>query len=179
MQDRLYFFSRSKDVAPGRGVNEIADVKNYLELAKVKEWRKRLSHFDATIPFRFEGATYRTIEHAFQAKKIGLLDPEKAKLFTIESGHEIGLGDGQMAQKNRKLVKLSPELLGQWAQIQPAFLLAVAEAKWRLDPEVLLLTGDAQLFHIQRAKPAARFLHLEKARHALRREKEDGQNYEA
>ena len=173
MCDRLCFFSRSRDAAPGAGAGESIDVKNkYVELSQIKDWRKQLSHFDFA-PFTFEGGTYNTIEHAFQSKKISLVDLEKAKLFTVESGDKIGLGDGALAQKNRKIVKLQAADLARWADIQVAFLEAVALAKWRQHKKnnsrhhILLLTHNAELWHIQRGKPMIRFEHLEKAREVL------------
>ena len=103
---KFYFYSKSADKAPGKGANEIVvDPSEYSELAKIKDWRKVLSNFHVS-PFVFEGFTYNSIEHVFQSKKIGLVSPEKAFLFTLESGSEIGKGDGLMAQKNRKLVVL-------------------------------------------------------------------------
>jgi hypothetical protein len=43
-----------------------------------------------------------------------LVDKDKAFWFTIESGNEIGLGSGDVAQKNRKLIKLSKIQLDEW-----------------------------------------------------------------
>jgi hypothetical protein len=79
--DKLFYFSKSRDVLPGKGLNEI--VENHLiynDLAKIKDWRKILSNFHI-FPFIYEGNTYNTIEHAFQAKKINIVDNNKIYTF--------------------------------------------------------------------------------------------------
>jgi hypothetical protein len=64
--DKLYFYSASRDVAPGRGVNEVVtDPSAYRELALIPHWRRILSNFHYC-PFPFAGSTYNTIEHVFQ-----------------------------------------------------------------------------------------------------------------
>jgi hypothetical protein len=97
--DKLFFYSKSRNVVSGKGTNEFVEVLSlYAELAAIKDWRKVLSNFHVC-PFVYEGYTYKTIEHVFQAKKIELADKEKALWFTIESGHPIGQGDGDVARK--------------------------------------------------------------------------------
>ncbi len=70
--DRFYFYSKSFDNYPGKGNGEIGN-EDYLELNKHKNWRKVLSNFHV-YPFIFEGKTYNTIEHAFQSKKISIVN---------------------------------------------------------------------------------------------------------
>ena len=108
----------SLNVLPGKGLNEI--VENpliYNDLAKIKDQRKILSNFHI-YPFLYEGNIYNTIEHAFQAQKIKIVHNNKALLFTINSGHEIGIGDGLIARKNRKICKLNKEQLQLWDNIK-------------------------------------------------------------
>jgi predicted NAD-dependent protein-ADP-ribosyltransferase YbiA (DUF1768 family) len=69
----------------------------YEDLNKIKNWRKVLSNFHI-YPFQYKGYTYNTIEHVFQAKKIELADKDKAYLFTIESGNDIGKGNGEIVK---------------------------------------------------------------------------------
>ena len=170
MNDKLYFYSKSKDVAPGKGANEIVEDANiYADLAKYKDWRKVLSNFHVC-PFKYDGYTYNTIEHVFQAKKTELKDKEKAFLFTLESGNEIGLGDGEIARKNRKIVKLNDEELKVWGHMKDQVMHDAAVAKYKACKEardVLKATNNAQLWHIvSRSKPV-RFEHLEKIREKL------------
>jgi predicted NAD-dependent protein-ADP-ribosyltransferase YbiA (DUF1768 family) len=168
--DKLYFYSKSRDVYPGKGANEqVKDESLYAELSAFKDFRRILSNFHVC-PFKFEDLTYNSIEHAFQAKKIELVDPEKAKWFTTESGHKIGQGDGSMAQKNRKLVVLPPADLKKWNQSKMQIMKRISIAKYFECEEakkVLLATKQAQLWHIVSRKPAMRFVHLEEIRTML------------
>jgi hypothetical protein len=108
MADQLYFFSRSSDKPVGKGVNEIVkNEKEYENLNKIKDWRKILSNFHV-YDFAYKGYTWKTVEHAFQSSKIGLVDEKKAFLFTVDSDSEIG----KIAQKNRKMVILDKKTLG-------------------------------------------------------------------
>ncbi len=165
--DKLYFYSKSKDVEPGKGANEIIlKPEYYKELAMIQNFRKVLSNFHVC-PFKYEEYTYKTIEHVFQAKKIALVNEKEAFKFTIESGDPIGLGDGDIAQKNRKLIKLTQEQLQKWATLKDKVMYEAALAKYTQCPEaykVLKATNNSQLWHIvSRSKPV-RFIHLEKIR---------------
>jgi predicted NAD-dependent protein-ADP-ribosyltransferase YbiA (DUF1768 family) len=168
--DKLFFFSKSKDAVVGKGANEVVEKPElYDELNKIKDWRKVLSNFHEGA-FVYDGYTWNTIEHVFQAKKIELVDPEKAKWFTVESGHEIGRGDGGIARKNRKLVVLEKKDLGKWAKMRNDIMFEAAFEKYKQHPEalrVLKATHHAQLWHVvMRSKPE-RFEHLEKVRDLL------------
>jgi predicted NAD-dependent protein-ADP-ribosyltransferase YbiA (DUF1768 family) len=168
--DCFYFYSKSVDKKPGKGVNEfVEDPDVYQELSMVKHWRRILSNFHVS-PFMFNGKTYNSIEHVFQSKKIALVDPVKADYFTLESGHEIGQGDGGMAQKNRKLVILSKSDIAKWFQISTHIMEQASFAKYQQCPDALAtlkLTGEAELWHIVSRKKPVRFEHLEKIRYLL------------
>ena len=166
--DKLYFYSKSADKPkPGKGTNEVAaNPDDYSELAKILGWRKVLSNFHFS-PFKFEGKTYNTIEHVFQAKKIALEDPVKAEQFTVESGTELGTGDGALAQKNRKMIKLSKASLAKWDDMKDKVMKDAAIAKYKACPEarkVLRLTKQAELWHVVMRKQPTRFTHLEEIR---------------
>ena len=170
LNDRLSFYSKSRDSKAGKGANEyVENGMLYENLNKIKDWRKVLSNFHY-YPFVYEGHTYNTIEHVFQAKKIELADKEKALWFTVESGNEIGQGDGEIARKNRKLVKLDNALLVEWGKIKDQIIKDAAVQKYLVCEEarnVLIETKEAQLWHIMpRAKPI-RFTHLEEIRVTL------------
>ena len=167
--DKFFFYSKSKDVAPGKGVNEVVCTDTYDDLKKIKNWRKVLSNFHV-FPFVYEGYTYNTIEHVFQAKKIEIADKEKALWFTVEGGHEIGAGDGEMARKNRKLVKLTKDQLKVWCEMKDRVMYEAAIQKYLVCQEaqdVLRGTKNAELWHVvPRSKPI-RFEHLEVIRSQL------------
>lgn len=166
--DKLFFYSKSADKpAPGKGTNEcVTNPREYDELAKIVGWRKVLSNFH-TSPFTFEGATYNSIEHVFQAKKIALIDPVRALEFTVESGTVLGTGDGALAQKHRKMILLNSDALQRWDQIKDDVMKRAAVAKYNACPgarNILRLTGSAELWHsVSRGKPM-RFAHLEELR---------------
>ena len=174
MADVLAFYSKSADVRPGRGVHErVADFENYRALASIPNWRKVLSNFHV-YPFAYEGNTYMTIEHVFQAVKISLADPAKAWNFTVESGTALGRGDGAAAQKARKLVVLNPTQLRAWDSIKDRVMEKAATEKFEVCQEfrtVLSATGCAALCHLvtQRGRTSSlvRFYHLERLRITL------------
>lgn len=175
--DKLVFFSGSADVAPGKGAGEVvACPEHYRVLSGMKDWRKRLSNFDTEVDFVFEGKIYRSIEHAFQAKKISLKDPEKAALFALDSGSALSRGTGADAQKQRKMVLLGPAELAQWDAMSESVMAQIALEKYEQHPDsvasrVLKATGSAELWHLmrQRGKPSrlVRFKHLEDIRARL------------
>lgn len=166
--DKLFFYSKSAKVAPGKGANEqVVDASLYDPLGK--DFRQVLSNLHVA-PFIFEGYTYNTIEHVFQAKKIALASQSDAFKFTLESGDVIGQGDGAIARKNRKIVKLPPSILAEWDKIKEDVMYQATLEKYKQNPEaarVLKATLGAELWHIQMRKKPIRFLHLEKIRKML------------
>jgi len=115
--DRLYFFSGSADRPPGQGAHErVADQARYAALAGVLHWRRMLSNFWPA-DFRLRERTYRTVEHAFQAAKIALVDPALAERFALDSGTDLARGDGAAARKHRKLVLMNAAQLDHWGSV--------------------------------------------------------------
>lgn len=167
--DKFYFFSKSALLPPGKGANEfVADETLYQNLGV--GFRQVLSNFHFC-PFKFDdGYTYNTIEHVFQAKKIALVNDKEAFKFTVESGHAIGQGDGAVAQKNRKLVKLDDKQLAHWHTIKYEIMKAAALAKYQTCKEaamILKATLNAELWHIVSRKKPERFTHLEQVRELI------------
>jgi len=67
-EDKLFYYSKSANKQVGKGVNEfVSNYNDYNELNKIKDWRKMLSNFYVA-EFTYNGKTYYTAEHAFQAK---------------------------------------------------------------------------------------------------------------
>jgi predicted NAD-dependent protein-ADP-ribosyltransferase YbiA (DUF1768 family) len=174
MQDQLYFYSKSKDALPGAGTNEhVNNNTEYKPLTLVPHWRHILSNFHvATCPIEYEGLRYKTIEHVFQAAKTRLKDVDKAYHFSIESGDDIGQGNGQVAQQHRKYVKLNKDECDQWSKMSDQVMKAAALSLYgnegnARERAVLVATRDAQLWHIQSRKSPVRFIHLEEIRDNL------------
>ena len=170
--DRLFYYSKSAHKPAGAGTHEhVANPADYLELNAIRDWRKVLSNFYVSA-FQYEDKTYHTLEHAFQAKKISLVDKEKADWFSIESGHEIGAtADGAVARRHRKLVMLDSQSIEKWNQIKKQIMESILFCKFTQVPlanRVLLLTRNAILLHGARFLPVERQLELESVREKLR-----------
>jgi ribA/ribD-fused uncharacterized protein len=169
--DRLYFFSGSADRPPGQGAHErVTDQASYAGLASVRQWRRMLSNFwpaDFTLGQR----SYRTVEHAFQAAKIALVDTALAERFALDSGTDLARGDGAAARKHRKLVLLDAAQLDRWDRCKHAVMREAMHAKFsQHEPlrTVLLATSPAELWHgTGRGQPPARIYDLETIRDLL------------
>jgi ribA/ribD-fused uncharacterized protein len=170
-EDKLFYYSKSANKQAGKGVNEfVSNYNEYDELNKIKDWRKMLSNFYVA-EFNYNGNTYYTAEHAFQAKKIELVDSAKANLFCIESGDIIGTTkDGNIARKNRKLVILDDERIKIWDEIKHNVMKEILICKFTQNKElsnVLLLTKKAILLHGAKGIPISRQYDLEEVRNSL------------
>ena len=125
----------------------------------------------AYIIFTYNDKTYYTAEHAFQAKKIELVDANKANLFCIESGNIIGsTKDGAIARKNRKLVILDDKNIKIWDGIKHNIMKEILLCKFTQNIElknVLLLTKNAILLHGAKGIPISRQYDLEEVRNNL------------
>ena len=170
-EDKLFYYSKSANKQAGKGVNEfVSNYNEYDELNKIKDWRKMLSNFYVA-EFNYNGNTYYTAEHAFQAKKIELVDSAKANLFCIESGDIIGTTkDGNIARKNRKLVILDDERIKIWDEIKHNVMKEILICKFTQNKElsnVLLLTKKAILLHGAKGIPISRQYDLEEVRNNL------------
>ena len=169
--DKLFFHSKSADKPAGKDVNECAlDYNIYEDLNKIKDWRKILSNFFVA-EFVYENKTYNSVEHAFQGKKIELVDKDKAFWFSKDSGHVIGTTkDGLVARKNRKLVILDDNQLNKWDKIKSKIMKDILFAKFTqvdVAKKVLLLTKKSELLHGSKGIPIMRQYELEEVRNQL------------
>ena len=187
-KDTFVFFSKSADAKPGKGAGETLHTHTSYNLPD--NFRKILSNFHVAEfqwngndifndPFE-DGTRFKSIEHAFQASKFKLaaenpknLDArdvlnDAANQFTLNSGNAIGQGDGALAQKNRKLVRLSTVDLDRWSRSSKDVMASAARALYAQNPremEVLKATQSATLLHkIARSPKTDHFMHLEKIR---------------
>ena len=148
--DQLFYYIKSADKLVEKGTNEIeVDYNIYKELNKIKDWQKILSNFYVG-EFAYDDKIYNSVEHAFQAKKIELVDKDKAYWFCKNSGHVIGIGLGLTARKNRKLVILTSDDLQRWDDIKHKVMEDILFAKFTQVPigkQVLVLTQNAILLH--------------------------------
>jgi predicted NAD-dependent protein-ADP-ribosyltransferase YbiA (DUF1768 family) len=165
--DKLCYYNKSANVKVGKGANEfVSDFTKYSELDKIPNWRRILSNFYVE-PFTFKGKTYNSVEHAFQGYKIGTVDKEKGDYFTLESKHPIGEGDGAVAQKNRKLILFNAAQLAHWDSIKHKVMTEITYqriAQSSTYRNVLLLTNNAELWHVMTRKGIIRNVYLEELR---------------
>ena len=96
-------------------------------------------------------------------------------MFTLDSGHEVGKGDGSLAKKNQNIVKMNEQQHQVYLRTWPEDMKRAAQAKyeqWAEGRKILLLTGDAKLIHLmtKRGSPSVfhRFEHLEEIRDACK-----------
>ena len=169
--DQLFYYSKSANKPAGKGANEqTLNYNIYDELNKIKDWRKILSNLYYH-EFTYDDKIYNSIEHAFQAKKIEMVDKEKAYWFCKNSGNIIGISDGLIARKNRKIIILTDEELYKWNNIKDKIMDDILLAKFTQIPiakQVLLLTHDAILLHGTRGIPISRQFNIEKVRNKLK-----------
>lgn len=163
--DKLFFFSKSYDYFPGKGANEyVEDSDSYKELSKIKNWRKMLSNFHE-YQFEYDGKKYNSIEHAFQGTKFSIFNEEIGKLFEV--GNEIGELYSLEARKNRKKIVLDYDQLYMWNIMSADIMYEISLEKYKQCLEsknMLKMTNNAELWHIQLRNIPIRFIHLEKIR---------------
>ena len=166
--DKFQFYSRSKNAKPGKGTGEhVRNIDEYAELEKIDNWRQILSNFSTTETIKYENLSFRSIEHAFQYKKISIVDKTAAFTFALESDSDLSKGSGQDAQKARKLRKLNSQKLAEWDSQRPAVLCELIHQKIACCPmysKILRLTKFAELWHHVSRKPAERWIILEEIR---------------
>lgn len=173
--DRLTFYSKSADVIPGAGPQEIvASAMPYLALTEFAHWRRTLSNFWIA-PFLWNGKRWNTVEHAFQAEKFRELDPQFYDMMSLDSNSLLSKQDGLVARQQRKHLILNYGQLKHWEGIRYELMANLLEAKFRSCEQcaqVLLLTGDAQLWHYAgRGLGYEQWNHLEAIRSKLRSER--------
>ncbi len=178
--DIFQFYSGSAPAPPGDGTGEyVADASVYERLEELDEelrrasgdgkmnFRRMLSNFHVC-PFKYNGLMYNSIEHAFHAVKIGLVDKDAARRFSLDSGTELSMGGGHYAWKQRRMILLNAAQIARWNAMSQETMAEIARAKYKQCKEarrVLRATAPAHLYHwLGRGKGVVRFRHLEEIR---------------
>ena len=187
--DRLFFYSKSADKAPGKGSNErVANPAAYAALAAKPNWRRALSNFWVA-PFTApDGHRYNTVEHYFQSKKLYIpLGPQRFfqetperpfeethlfRIFCLDAPEPFpsALEGGAAAQSRRKIIYLSDAELALWDSRKEEVMFEGQLAKFSQNAELkelLKATGTAELWHGAARQPPARMETLERVRAML------------
>lgn len=180
MDGKLFYYSKSADKFPGKGINEHGCEK-CLDLARVYDWRKLLSNFHIS-PFVIDGKTYNSVEHYYHSMKYRKTSPKFADSFTLESKSKI-CEDPLLAKKaggksgggiRPDSCVLDPQFFG--GKVQKYAFLRGMFAKFTQNIElgkILLMTREAELHHGTRGVPPQRIYELECVRAVIR------ENYES
>jgi hypothetical protein len=149
-EDILCFYTKSADKVPGKGVGEhLSDPSSYGELAKIPHWRRMLSTLYSDEPFKYNGATFTSTEHALMREKFSSANMvSTARMFERESGSEIAISTGLVARKNRKIEIMTNEQLAYWDSIRRDKKKEIYGARFSsgICYRALLCTGTAQLW---------------------------------
>ena len=169
------FYSKSNGKPlPGKGTGETipADrVKDFIELSKIKEWRKRLSNFWSDNPIKLDGLTWLSVEHYYQANKFKNSNPEFYKMFAMESASDISkepdlakAAGGKTGKKGTQQLRDKKIVMDKEFDRQSQVVMEKAMyAKFTQHEDLralLLATRDAKLVHFVRASPPQTFEHL-------------------
>jgi hypothetical protein len=149
MPDVLQFHSLSTSLpAPGKGKGEVVlDATKYVKLKACEGWRRILAS-TAETPFIWKGLTWKTAEHAYRAWHLETKNPA---VFLAYSE-----GDLPKASPVPNEVVLKDILYEKFTQNA-------------LAKDILLNTGDAELWYSRQAVSKVRWTFLEEIREDLKR----------
>ena len=186
---RFYSKSTGKPL-PGHGAGETigneGDVA-YEELAKIPEWRKKLSNF-WTAEFTLDGHRWLSVEHYYQGSKFKKNNKDFYIQFSLDSPDSSIAKDVALAKAaGEKSGKFKGELVRpKNIKIDPDFSMILSGSKYKrgeIDTEnamrakftqnpdlkkLLLATKNAKLEHIKQGEPADDFNDLMRVRRDLR-----------
>lgn len=177
---QFYEKSASKPM-PGKGTGEkIGEegVKEYTELHKTSEWRRKLSNFWMS-PFELDKHNWNSVEHYYQASKFKNGHPEFYLQFSLDSNSEIsqdpelaeaaGSKQGKTGTKILRPKETKPDT--DFEERKDAELKKALNAKFTQNIEMknlLLNTKMAKLQLYQRGEPAITMKSLMEVRKSLK-----------
>ena len=180
------FYSKSNDrLKPGKGVGETIPTgteSEFLTLAAVPEWRKKLSNFWYQ-PFELDGHNWGSVEHYYQGSKFKKESPEFYIQFSLDSGSELSKDAAMAKEAGGKTGKFKGKLVrpktitvdqdffeGRGCKEMEAAMYAKFSQHEDLG-KLLDETKQAKLQHFVRASPAVVFNDLMRVRQRLHKEK--------
>lgn len=171
----LAFYSKSSDKPyPGEGASESTTAlrkSDYLQLSKIKNWRKMLSNFyvkrnenNEIVPlFELDGYKWASVEHYYQGNKFKKENPDFYKKFTMDEQSEISFDPNKAKGAGGKTGKIKgilyrPESVNMDSDFMnnknnEKVMYKAQYEKYNQNKELkdmLLLTKDAKLTHIIR-----------------------------
>lgn len=181
---RFVFYHKSAArPLPGRGSGEIIpkeDVKDFVELSKIKNWRRKLDRMWMQ-KFEAEGRDWGSVEHFYQAGKFKKNNPEFYEQFSLDSGSELSK-DPHMAKAagspsgKYKGIRIRPQgveaSMNFFGTERVERMRAGHRAKYLENPDlknVLLKTKLAQLAHFRHKKPLESYEVLMEVRSDLKK----------
>ena len=165
----IQFFSQSKPLpaCTGAGEKKVGDFSLLDE--RYPNHRKMLSNFWTGSPFKVDGNWFKSIEHGLHYNKAMLFFPSRAQRY-ISGGD---LADAEPIEVKRSTFKnvmpMNQIQLVQWNKMSEGVLADLAKAQYTQNAnmrDMLIATGDAQLWHVLHGK-RQRFTWLEKLRKTL------------
>uniref|UniRef100_A0A6C0I0L8 NADAR domain-containing protein n=1 Tax=viral metagenome TaxID=1070528 RepID=A0A6C0I0L8_9ZZZZ len=179
------FYSKSADKPPGYGAGEKmveSKKQEYIELSKIKDWRKMLSNFWIS-EFNLDGHRWASVEHYYQGSKFKENNPDFYLQFSLDSGSELskdanmaksaggktGKVDGKLFRP--KNVKIDPDFFANGRDNKEMYDSQYAKFTQNADlKRVLLLTKEAKLMHHSRGSPPIFFENLVRIRDLLKKD---------
>lgn len=166
----IFMYHEKSDGAPkpGKGSNETMNPSKaiqYTDLAKIKDWRRKLDDSWSSIVFEVDNHKWASVEHYMQGAKFRKGFPDFYRLFALDSNSEFSK-DPHMAKKigNNEKIK-GKDLRPKEVKVDADYELGrkdderklAVEAKFKQNPDMAALlkaTHDAKLTHfVRRGKP--------------------------
>ena len=189
----LAFYSKSSEKPfPGEGASESITTlrkSDYMQLSKIKNWRKMLSNFyvkrnenNEIVPlFELDGYKWASVEHYYHANKFIKENPDFYKKFTMDEQTEISFDPSKAKGAGGKTGKIKGILFRpESVKIDSTFMdnknnenimYKAQYEKYRQNEELknmLLLTNDSKLIHIVRGQDNIPFWNTMKIRQRLK-----------
>jgi predicted NAD-dependent protein-ADP-ribosyltransferase YbiA (DUF1768 family) len=166
----VFMYHEKSDGAPkpGKGSNEKMNPSKaiqYTDLAKIKDWRRKLDDSWASIVFELDNHKWASVEHYMQGAKFRKGFPDFYRLFALDSNSEFSK-DPHIAKKigNNEKIK-GKDLRPKEVKVDADYELGrkdeerklAVEAKFKQNPDMTALlkaTHDAKLTHfVRRGSP--------------------------